>query len=116
MAFYEYIQNNSGGTFAGPAYAVVIEADSPDEANGVALDHGLYFDDDYSIDCPCCGSRWSRAWSGDEGDPVPSYYGDPLSSVHSDEPSKNLGWVQKDYLIVYKDGTTKSGFIGKRGE
>lgn len=58
MAFYTFHQNNSGGVFDGPQY-VIIEADSADEANMTAMDHGVYFDGIHNhIDCPCCGDRW----------------------------------------------------------
>ncbi|AFV51384.1 hypothetical protein FDG66_gp64 [Streptomyces phage phiCAM] len=96
MAFFEYSQNNSGGSFAydgdaGITHYVIIEADSPEEANDKAETIGLYFDG-YG-DCDCCGSRWSECWDGDKGEKVPSIYGTPVSDydfgyrwMHSDEP------------------------------
>ena len=42
MSFYTFNQNNSGGFFVGPEY-VIIEADSADDANMIALDHDVYF-------------------------------------------------------------------------
>lgn len=63
--FYIYDQNNSGGFWSEPALHVIIEADSPEEADHNALFAGVYFDDTYSIDCGCCGTRWTRQsdWS-----------------------------------------------------
>lgn len=56
MPFYVYHQNNSGGKFAPPAINLVVEADTPAEADTIALSEGVYEDD--GSDCQCCGSRW----------------------------------------------------------
>ncbi|ANT41068.1 hypothetical protein BI024_gp64 [Streptomyces phage Nanodon] len=82
MAFFEYNQNNSGGSFdrdhsAGISHYVIIEADSAIEANAKAEVIGLYFDGEG--DCSCCGDRWYEAWSDDKGEAVPSVYGTPVS-------------------------------------
>lgn len=61
--WYEYDQNNSGGSFQlndNLGVKVWIEARNADEANGYAQSIGIYFDEDYSIDCECCGTRWSE--------------------------------------------------------
>ncbi len=64
MSFYHFRQNNSGGSFIGPAISVLVEADSADEANAIAEANGIYFDFEYEIDCDCCGMRW---WPVTEG-------------------------------------------------
>lgn len=64
--FYVFDQNNTGGSWSGPALHVVIEADSPAEANAIAPGVGIYFDDEYKIDCECCGTRWYRQWETDQ--------------------------------------------------
>lgn len=69
MTYYHYRQNNSGGGFEGPAIEVFVEADSEDEADEIAQEHGIYFDPLYLIDCECCGNRWGSAW--DSYDEVP---------------------------------------------
>jgi len=57
--WYAFHQNNSHGVFQGPAALVNIEADSPDEANLIALKGDIYFDGCYAgDDCDCCGDRW----------------------------------------------------------
>ncbi len=63
MAFYQYMQNNSGGSFdAHFGHSVYIEAESPSHADYRAETIGIYFDGcDGGRDCPCCGDRWSRA-------------------------------------------------------
>lgn len=63
MAWYYIDQNNSGGSFnydkkSGVSVNVYIEADSHFEANNRARQIGIYFDDTYAVDCPCCGPRW----------------------------------------------------------
>ena len=69
--WYEYSQNNSGGSHVyddnrGLSEWVFIEADSAKDADNHAEAIGIYFngvDDDR--DCDCCGDRWYRqAWFG----------------------------------------------------
>jgi hypothetical protein len=68
--FYEFHQNNSGGSFVidkvGISICVIIEAMSAGDANDRAEDIGIYFDAD--ADCRCCGSRWYGVDSGDTVD------------------------------------------------
>lgn len=59
MKYYEYRQNNSGGSFTEPAISVFIEADTPEEADSIAIENGLYFGGEG--DCECCGDRWYTA-------------------------------------------------------
>jgi hypothetical protein len=77
--FYEFSQNNSGGTFVVNDKLdemVIIEAESPVEANRRAELIGVYFDGDG--DCRCCGNRWSSVWEDEKGTEVPSYYDEPI--------------------------------------
>ena len=75
--FYTYNQNNSGGLFdydekRGIGQYVIVEADTPEEADSRAEEIGLYFDG--SGDCECCGPRWSPVanyWNSDEGTEEP---------------------------------------------
>ncbi len=72
MPYFEFSQNNSGGSFTGPAIRVFVEADTPNEANAIAEANGLYFDgvaDGY--DCECCGDRWYAASDWNASDEVP---------------------------------------------
>lgn len=119
--FYEYNQNNSGGSFeldeeAGISHWVIIEADSEDEADARAEQIGLYFDgngwgeDAYTRDCECCGPRWSPAYrSTDE----PQVYDRKVvdgkiapvegREVHSWD---NMKWMKgPEGYIHYKDGS-----------
>ena len=75
--FFDFRQNNSGGSFNldpknGISVIVIIEAPSDTIANCIAETKGIQFDSG----CPCCGDRWTRAW--DDGEDVPSYYGEPV--------------------------------------
>lgn len=104
--FYTYRQNNSGGKFKGPALYVCIEADSPKEANIIALKY-IYFGG--RGDCPCCGDRWSEQWDCEEGFDFPHYYGKPLTD-RKDEYKIDKRWASEAgafALIVYKDGKTE---------
>lgn len=100
MAFYEFSQNNSGGSFdhdrdAGIGYSVWIEANNADQANALAEGIGLYFDGcDTGSDCACCGDRWYRAWS-DKGHEKPQNY---------DGGEVTGGWGISSY-VHYLDGT-----------
>lgn len=84
--FYTFSQMNSGGSFIGDYRYIIIEADSADEANQIAEDHGVYFDGCYyGIDCRCCGDRWHRCWEYD-GTENPEIYGiDPKIAICYDE-------------------------------
>lgn len=60
--FYEFSQNNSGGSFVVDdklCHRLVIEADNEEEAILMAEDLGCYWNGvAKGIDCPCCGDRW----------------------------------------------------------
>lgn len=71
MTYYTYRQNNSGGSFSDPAINVVIKADSPAEADAIAITKGIYFDPTFEIDCDCCGNRWYPATGYDGSDSIP---------------------------------------------
>lgn len=73
--FYHFNQNNSGGAFVfnehrGITRHVIIEAASREEANDALEQLGEAFDEG----CPCCGDRWSRQASWDEGTSTPKVY------------------------------------------
>lgn len=71
MAWFEFRQNNSGGSFdldprSGIGVHVWIEALDWEQANVRALTIGIYFDGCADgIDCDCCGDRWQEAWDSD---------------------------------------------------
>lgn len=93
MAFFTFHQNNSGGSFFGPEY-VIIEADSADEANEIAMDHDVYFDGvHHGNDCPCCGDRWYPVDDDDATDKPEIYGKDPAEHT-------NYRGVQPEVKIV----------------
>lgn len=108
--FYDYRQNNSGGVFLaehenGISVEVIIEADSADEANARAEQIGLYFDGcSDGRDCNCCGDRWYRAW--DEGSPVPSVYGVPITEAETNGYADRVNGPEG--YIHYADGRVES--------
>jgi len=106
--FYMYSQNNSGGWFQQDddvVHYVIIEADSPSEADDRAESIGIYFDGiDRGLDCECCGDRWSRTWDSD-GTEVPSLYGTPIEE-ESDDMWTKVG--EPFAYVYYKDGTKKA--------
>jgi hypothetical protein len=70
MNWYLFSQNNSGGGFIvndDVAEEVLIQAESPENANEKAEEIGIYFDGiEKDIDCECCGDRWSEATDYDK--------------------------------------------------
>lgn len=116
--FYEYRQNNSGGTFhldkkSGLSVLVIFEADSAVEANHRAEDAGIYFDGlDTGRDCYCCGTRWDPLVDNEFGSDEPSMYRTPLSNKEevgkfSDYTLRSLYPTPFGY-IHYADGTKQS--------
>ena len=109
--FYEFVQNNSGGSFtfdekAGLTHFVHIEADSPEQANDIAERKGIYFNGcEDGGDCPCCGDRWDPVFDHD-GSKVPANYGTPLDELDPDA-FYFIQWMPdgKEMAIHYKDGT-----------
>lgn len=105
--FWEFRQNNSGGSFVindNVTVHVIIEATSATDANSRAEDVGVYFGG-YG-DCSCCGDRWSSAWNDDR----PDYHtleeiDEQFLNTHLQNKSwmRRDGWVSKGeaYAIVY---------------
>lgn len=112
--WYEFRQNNSGGSFdfdadRGISVHVIVQADDAEEANYRANRIGLYFDGcETGDDCECCGDRWYRQSYTDKGDPVPSEYGVPLIDVAPDPRYSSLGrgWMgeKPECFVHLKDG------------
>lgn len=70
MTYFRFHQNNSGGYFDKEmGYTIWIEATTPDEANAIAEENGVYFAGTLDgTDCNCCGDRWSPAGDYDAYD------------------------------------------------
>jgi len=114
MPFFTYGQNNSGGYMhfdagAGISHYVIVEADDAKQADYKAIGIGLYFDGiEKGADCDCCGDRWCAQdswWNTDEGDEVPTVYGEPVEST--DLSWRSLKKGLPEVYIHYADGTFK---------
>jgi len=103
MAFYTFSQNNSGGGWDGPEY-VIIEADSADEANMIAMDHDIYFDGCHKgLDCDCCGDRWYEV-DDDDATEKPLIYGKDAAQFAN-------YWGEKPVVKIVR----KSGYFWYNG-
>lgn len=111
--FYEWNQNNSGGSFdvdGEITHTIYIEADSYDEAEKKALDLGVYYDGcGRGLDCYCCGDRW---YEGDEVE-LPHYSGKETVEEVAQYVSDKYGRCKPDARIFYKDGNVKEIFSKK---
>lgn len=97
--FFSYNQNNSGGLFKGPAEYIIVEAETPKEADERAQDVGVYFDCYLASDCACCGQRWVKSF--DAGSDKPEIYGYPKSDWEKEFPGRTI-------LIYYKNNTKET--------
>ncbi len=101
--YYTFTQNNSGGGHTDPACYVIVEADSAKEANERAKTVGVYFDEEYEIDCECCGTRWYEQWDDKDGEKEPMIYGTPVAEYVKNEAKS---YFRRDALVVYSNGVT----------
>jgi len=92
--WFNFRQNNSGGVWCGPAINVAVQADSADEANSIAEQHGIYFDGvQMGSDCECCGDRWYGVYS-DDGE---NEYMEAIGSVSSSD----IRWADESGIPVW---------------
>lgn len=114
--FYNYSQNNSGGSFYGVT-EYWIEADSPDEADDIAeMSTDIYFNGcDTGMDCSCCGDRWYRTESYAAAEeplyrdiPVDENLVENIAQKALDPTEDNsflIPWWEQHLCVVYSDGT-----------
>ena len=107
--FYTYDQNNSGGDFIlndRVTYTVIIEADSPSQADLKAEEIGIYFNGcDDGRDCPCCGDRWYPKHD-DDGTTTPEIYG-----KHPKKHNETFSKKGEAYCYVYYKDGNKETFV-----
>lgn len=135
MAFYEWDQNNSGGSFVVDdklCHIVIIEADTLDEAEQKAFDMGVYYNGcSDGIDCDCCGDRWDQPYEEVKlpADYSENTYGEGKNflkvtgrveiildtiEVYAQRKADKWGWTTPDVRIYYKNGEVKEVFIQSR--
>jgi hypothetical protein len=123
MRFFEFSQNNSGGSFhtdKNVCHRLFIEADSLDSAVSKAEELGCYWDGVRDgLDCPCCGDRWSVPWWKEEGYDYPYDYASKDRLVfdtveeHAQHLANDFGWTTPDARIFYANGDIKEIFAQK---
>lgn len=109
--FFDFRQNNSGGSFdfdenAGISVNVIVEAMNKEHAISRASEIGLYFDG--SGDCSCCGNRWSDYL--DSGTDKPTIYGMPIEEYVTTNTFKWMGKGKPEVFIHYLDGKIKGAY------
>lgn len=101
MKYYSYRQNNSGGSFIVDDYVahnVIVQAESPQQADTIAESKGVYFNGcESGLDCECCGDRWHPTYEGDATD-TPLVYGKEPKEAIKD------GWFNDECVIYHSDG------------
>lgn len=121
MQWYEFNQNNSGGSFVVDdrlCHRVFIEADSVEAATDKALSLGVYFDGARDgRDCPCCGDRWSEPYRGIT---FPYRYSDELTftsvRAYAQYLADTYGWTDPDARLYYATGHVSAVRMVRRRE
>jgi hypothetical protein len=126
--WYEFRQNNSGGSFQMDdevTVHVLIQAASAREADIKAEDIGIYFDGVRDgCDCDCCGDRWHRADDAMESFTTYAYRNNWTPTTHANVRDYAQAVADEDmwakagtpYVILYfADGTVERFFNTKKG-
>lgn len=111
MSWFEYSQNNSGGSFDVDQFVthrVFVEADSLEEAIRIGIGLGIYFDGcENGMDCSCCGDRWYEPGEVE----LPLGWSIGISFKTIEEYAQHLasefgyfGSEKPDTYLYYKDG------------
>lgn len=125
--FYQFNQNNSGGSFVVNnelCHRLFIEASIYKEALDKALELGVYFDGcSTGEDCSCCGDRWYHAdevnlsYYKDKGYTVStylSYHEDPNTAIGNlNNKYKDATWITAPN---FKDSKVSGGILVKNVE
>jgi len=126
--WYEFRQNNSGGSFQMDndlTVHVLIQAASTGEANTKAQDIGIYFDGcSDGLDCDCCGDRWYEA--GDAMESFTTYNWsdrfEPKKHANVREYAQAVAdavmWAEDgkpSVILYYADDTVERFYSTKKG-
>lgn len=114
VRWFEFRQNNSGGSFDytdDVGRSVFIQARSSAEANEIAENKGVYFNGcDAGWDCECCGDRWYKVWSNDDGtEDMPQDYVYPAGKVDFALMDTKPGESARYSVFHFYDGTRMYG-------
>lgn len=105
MAFFTYVQNNSGGDFVtndSVAHYVIIEAVNAAQANEIAETIGIYFNGcDAGIDCYCCGDRWYPVRDNSGGTTEPMIYDKAVEEYRNGGAGMFFTGAGESYAHVY---------------
>lgn len=105
--FYEFSQNNSGGTFVVDdklCHRLYIEAETKNQAIRIAEDLGCYWDGcESGEDCTCCGDRWYRDPDIIDIKRLSKVYGEKFDSIedYAQYLANTYGWTTPDARIFY---------------
>lgn len=110
--FYEFNQNNSGGSFDvdnDVCHRLFIEATNAEQANRIAQDLGVYFDGcDSGMDCDCCGDRWYEAdeYNAIDLKEMSESYKTELTTIedYAQLLADKYGWTTPDARVFYLSG------------
>lgn len=110
--FYEFNQNNSGGSFDTDeklCHILFIEAENVQQANKIAEGLGVYFNGcDNGIDCSCCGDRWYEADGYNEINlnKLSKAYKIEFNTIedYAQCVADRYGWTNPDSRIFYLSG------------
>lgn len=107
--FFTFDQNNTGGGYVendSVCRYVIIQADNFEDANSIAETVGIYFDGcESGIDCDCCGDRWDRQSSNNDGTVLPELaYGEPIRD--NQQSVMLFAYPGQVYCRVYYSGMT----------
>jgi hypothetical protein len=110
--FYTYIQNNSHGFVVDDnvGHMVIVEADSPLQANELAKTKGVYFwGCANELDCPGCGDRWIAVAEDEPGTAEPTIYGETLADCPASNHRRSV------CIVHYLDGR-RERYEGRKGQ
>lgn len=124
LFFYEFNQNNSGGSFDVDdkvCHKLIIQAPNHNTARNKAMELGVYFNGcDNGLDCSCCGDRWND-YNEDHIDLTKENYNthSVLIYYHSDENTEKQ-WEEKyrQYEVIEEpklidENTSFKKYFGK---
>jgi hypothetical protein len=108
--FYEFLQNNSGGSFVSNdklCHRLIIEANDEEHATEIAESLGCYWNGVYDgLDCKCCGDRWNSYPDEikiDNGYPITEY---DSNLEYVKEKYKNFSFLEEPKIVEKKIGKT----------